>query len=288
MTTVLLPGISQKAFGSATLMTTVATAYMFGALIGAVIMARLHQQRRGWVALAWLSLYGVIPFSLLFAESRIVPVVAYLVAGLGIEVFNISWFTSVQNEIPPERLSRVSSLDFLFSYGLAPAGLTLITPLADALGRDALLFVTGTVCVLIPLVSALVPTTQNFSRRHISFRLSCRSIKVVRAIISSLASMDALFPLRPPFVPNRWAPSTNRILTLVEAASEKPDHRKLDSEVSEVRAGRCPSRRLSRARVSAFLEILKRAFPKGTLDELAAHIGGEGRTLYAAAAAARE
>jgi DNA-binding transcriptional LysR family regulator len=35
-----------------------------------------------------------------------------------------------------------------------------------------------------------------------------------------------------------------------------------------------PSRRLLSARVSAFLEFLKQAFPKGTPEELAAYIGG--------------
>jgi DNA-binding transcriptional LysR family regulator len=35
-----------------------------------------------------------------------------------------------------------------------------------------------------------------------------------------------------------------------------------------------PSRRLLSARVSAFLEHLKAAFPKGTPDELAAYVGG--------------
>lgn len=40
-----------------------------------------------------------------------------------------------------------------------------------------------------------------------------------------------------------------------------------------------PSRRLLSARVSAFLDFLKQAFPEGTPEELAAKIGGEGRTL---------
>ena len=34
-----------------------------------------------------------------------------------------------------------------------------------------------------------------------------------------------------------------------------------------------PSRRLLSARVSAFLDLLKQAFPQGTPDELAAYIG---------------
>jgi hypothetical protein len=35
-----------------------------------------------------------------------------------------------------------------------------------------------------------------------------------------------------------------------------------------------PSRRLLSARVSAFLEHLKKAFPTGAPDELAAYVGG--------------
>jgi DNA-binding transcriptional LysR family regulator len=34
-----------------------------------------------------------------------------------------------------------------------------------------------------------------------------------------------------------------------------------------------PSRRLLSARVSAFLDFLKRSFPQGTPDELAAYVG---------------
>lgn len=47
-------------------------------------------------------------------------VAAYVVAGLGIELFNVPWFTATQREVEPGKLARVSSLDFLFSYGLAP------------------------------------------------------------------------------------------------------------------------------------------------------------------------
>ncbi|CAK7255080.1 MULTISPECIES: MFS transporter [unclassified Shinella] len=166
VTSVLLPGISQEAFGSAALMTSTATAYMVGALAGALLMARWHPRRRGWVALAGLALYGLVPFSLLFADIRIIPILAYFVAGVGIEIFNVPWFTSVQNEIPPNRLSRVSSIDFLFSYGLAPLGLALIAPLATVLGRDVLLICVGLACLFIPAAAALAPTAPSFSKRH--------------------------------------------------------------------------------------------------------------------------
>lgn len=167
VTTVLLPGISQDVFGGATLMTATATAYMAGALAGALLMSRWHPACRGWIALVGLSLYGLAPFSLLVAGTITIPVTAYFVAGVGIEIFNVPWFTSVQHEVPPNRLSRVSSLDFLFSYGLAPAGLALMAPLVDILGRGVVLICTGILCLVVPLFAMLVPTARYFSRRAI-------------------------------------------------------------------------------------------------------------------------
>jgi MFS family permease len=169
VTSVLLPGISQEVYRGAVLMTATATAYMAGALVGALLLTRWHPVERGWTAFAGLSIYGLAPISLLFPQDLIVPVAAYFVAGIGIEIFNVPWFTAIQNEIPKERLSRVSSLDFLFSYGLAPVGLALMMPLANMIGRDALLIATGSVCLVVPAATALlVPTARRFSRQKFS------------------------------------------------------------------------------------------------------------------------
>lgn len=58
----------------------------------------------------------------------VVVITAYVATGLGIELFNVPWFTATQREVAPDKLARVSSLDFLLSYGLAPLGLVLIPP----------------------------------------------------------------------------------------------------------------------------------------------------------------
>jgi MFS family permease len=167
VTSVLLPGISQEVYRGAVLMTATATAYMAGALVGALLLTRWHPVERGWMAFAGLSIYGLAPISLLFPQDVIVPIAAYFVAGIGIEIFNVPWFTAIQNEIPKDRLSRVSSLDFLFSYGLAPVALASMMPLANMMGRDALLIATGSVCLVVPAAAALlVPTVRRFSRQH--------------------------------------------------------------------------------------------------------------------------
>lgn len=168
VTAVLVPGISQEVSGGVSLMTATATAYMIGALVGAVAVTRWHPVNTGWTALVGLSLYGLVPFSLLIAEHIAVPITAFFVAGVGIEIFNVPWFTAIQKEIPRDRLSRVSSLDFLFSYGLAPVGLSLMMPLASAFGRDAILVASGVICLAAPALAMCVRTTQYFSARKVS------------------------------------------------------------------------------------------------------------------------
>ena len=160
VTAVLLPGISQEVSGGACLMTATATSYM----VGALLMARWRPSNRGWVALLGLCFYGLAPLSLLITGTVVVPLAAYLVAGIGIEMFNVPWFTSIQNEIPQNRLSRVSSLDFLFSYGLAPLGLALMSPLTEAVGREAVLVGTGLLCLAGPAIAMCIPTVRHFSR----------------------------------------------------------------------------------------------------------------------------
>jgi len=91
---------------------------------------------------------------------------AYAVAGVGIELFNVPWFTAIQREVPADRLSRVSSLDFLVSYGLAPVGLALVVPLVDAYGATVVLVGCSVACVLGPTVAATVPSSRGFSTRR--------------------------------------------------------------------------------------------------------------------------
>lgn len=89
--------------------------------------------------------------------------VAYVLAGVGVELFNVPWFTAAQREIAPDRLARVSSLDFLFSYGLAPVGLALIAPAADAFGAEAVLAVCAVLCFSAPALAALAPGARTYS-----------------------------------------------------------------------------------------------------------------------------
>ncbi|MFC5286356.1 MFS transporter [Actinokineospora guangxiensis] len=164
-TGVVLPLVSRDRYDTEAVLAAAMTAYTLGALAGAVLMSRWRPTASGWAALAGLACYGFAPLALLLPAPAALVVAAYAVAGVGIELFNVPWFTATQREVAPDKLARVSSLDFLFSYGLAPVGLALIAPAIAAFGAAPVLLVCAGVCFAAPAVAALVPSSRAFSTR---------------------------------------------------------------------------------------------------------------------------
>ncbi|MGK5529637.1 MFS transporter, partial [Streptomyces sp. URMC 129] len=163
-TGVVLPLVSRDRYDSEAVLAAALTAYTVGALAGAVAVARLRAPAEGWAALAGLACYGFAPLTLLIPGPAALVVAGYLLAGAGIELFNVPWFTATQREVAPDRLARVSSLDFLLSYGLAPVGLALIAPAVGAFGTGPVLGACALACFLAPAAAALVPTARHFAR----------------------------------------------------------------------------------------------------------------------------
>ncbi len=161
-TGVVLPLVSRDRYDTEAVLAGGLTAYTLGALAGAVVISRWRPRRQGWAALIGLGCYGFAPLSLLFPVHPAFVIAAYAVAGLGIELFNVPWFTATQREVEPDKLARVSSLDFLFSYGLAPAGLALIAPAIAQFGAVPVLAACAVICFAAPAAAALVPSSRDF------------------------------------------------------------------------------------------------------------------------------
>ena len=79
-----------------------------------------------------------------------------LVAGVAIGIFGTLWETTMQTQIPPDRLSRVSSYDWMGSVAFLPLGFALAGPVSAAIGVSTTLWcsvaIVGltTVMMLIP------------------------------------------------------------------------------------------------------------------------------------------
>lgn len=153
-TNIILPLVSDENGGLA-LMTKCITFYTLGGVVAAIVFSKFQPKQLGWYALIGLASYGFAPISLLFTNITIIALMGYFIAGFGIEMFNVLWFTAVQREVPASHLARISALDFLCSYGLASLGLVLIAPAANVIGHNNVLLICGLTCLIIPIVVIL-------------------------------------------------------------------------------------------------------------------------------------
>jgi hypothetical protein len=98
------------------------------------------------------------PSAVLYAAgvTLVIVVPIAVVGGIGIALFDIWWMTALAERIPADKLSRVSSFDWMVSIGLLPLGFVLAGPLAGALGAvDVLLG--GSVLACVGLALGLLP-----------------------------------------------------------------------------------------------------------------------------------
>ncbi len=109
------------------------------------------------LALILLALAIPLPFPLV--------VCAAFSTGFGIEIFGVLWDTAMQQEIPPEKLSRMYSYDALGSFVFIPAGLAAAGPIAEVVGVDATL-VGCAACIAVASVAVLgVRDVRTMARR---------------------------------------------------------------------------------------------------------------------------
>lgn len=168
----VLPLVSRELFGGDAVIGIALGAYSAGAVLGAILLGRWSPRRPGIAAFVGLSLYGLVPMALLVGDHLWLIVVAYLLGGFGIEMFNVPWFTAIQREVPKDKLGRVSALDFLVSYGVAPLGLVGLPLLFPVVGQSAVLVVCGLVTTVAALAVLVVPGSAALSDPRRSKALS--------------------------------------------------------------------------------------------------------------------
>ncbi|MER6269515.1 MFS transporter [Streptomyces sp900105755] len=154
---VLGPLAARAHFGGARAWSLVVAAQALGAVAGAGIAARARVTRPILAAVLF-TLPSALPPALLGAGAPLWTVAAgAFTAGVSLDFFGVLWATTIQREVPEEALSRVSSYDWFGSLSLAPLGLALAGPAADAFGTDRMLIVCATLIVAATLAALLSP-----------------------------------------------------------------------------------------------------------------------------------
>jgi MFS family permease len=137
-----------------------------GGVLGGLVAYRIRPEHPVATAFAIWSLGGVLPFTLVRPFPLPVIMTAGVILGAVILVGNALWETAMQQEVRPDRLARVASIDQLLSIGLMPLGSTLAGVIAAGVGRPATLLLAGTLmCVPNLVVVAFVSEVRSV-RRH--------------------------------------------------------------------------------------------------------------------------
>jgi predicted MFS family arabinose efflux permease len=131
---VLGPLVAKLYLGGATAYGAILASQGAGFIAGGVLSLRWRPQRPLLVSvLCLLPTAAEIACYAAVRETAVIAVVAF-VAGLGLEVFGVNWITALQQHVPRQVLSRVSSYDALGSFVFIPLGLVIAGPLAAQLG----------------------------------------------------------------------------------------------------------------------------------------------------------
>jgi predicted MFS family arabinose efflux permease len=135
-----------------------------GMLLGGFVSMR-YRPRRPLFAGNLAILLITLPLALLALPAPLLVVAAAaFIAGAGVEFFEVVWATTLQQQIAPDRLSRVSSYDLLGSYALVPLGTVLIGPLSAAIGMADTLWVAALIVLVATSAVLAVPDVRALRR----------------------------------------------------------------------------------------------------------------------------
>jgi MFS family permease len=148
---VLGPVSVSERLGGAGAWAAVVVAFGIGSVIGDLLLLRIrprHALRVAGIALIAASCQAAVYGSGL---PLLGTCLLQCCAGIGVTAFFTLWEVSLQEHVPGEALSRVSSFDYLSATALMPVGTALAGPIAAAVGTQATLLAMsaiGVACAL--------------------------------------------------------------------------------------------------------------------------------------------
>jgi MFS family permease len=163
---VLGPVVADRELGGPAAWGFIVAAQGAGLIVGGVVTLRYRPDRL--LLVATLAVFPLALPVLLLA----VPAAAWAIAlgaflaGFSIEFFGVFWDTALQQQIPHDQLSRVSSYDALGSIVFIPLGAAIAGPAADHFGVGETLVGAALVIVVATAVVLVVDDVRTLRRRE--------------------------------------------------------------------------------------------------------------------------
>jgi MFS family permease len=161
---VLGPALAKRELGGASSWAIIVACFGVGSVVGNVVALRLPLPRP--VFMAAVALVGASTQALIIGSGLGTAGIAglELLAGICVALFFTLWDLSIQEQIPPRAVSRVSAYDFTVSMGLMPLGMAVCGPLADAIGLHATLRWMSAVGIVSALAWLAQPSVRSLRR----------------------------------------------------------------------------------------------------------------------------
>lgn len=134
-----------------------------GMMLGGFIVLKRKFKRPLFISMILIAISVIWDFSLALDFPLFICVISAIFSGLTIEIFMVTWNTSLQSHVPEESYSRVNAYDALGSFGIAPLGIVIAGPLATHFGVNTILIATGTLTFLAASASLTVKSVRNLS-----------------------------------------------------------------------------------------------------------------------------
>jgi MFS family permease len=158
------PLVAKEELGGAWAWGLILAAQSAGLVVGSLVVLHLRPRRPLFLGQAAILLLTPPLALLAVGAPALVIAASVFAAGIGLDVFEILWQTALQENVPNERLSRVSSYDALGSFVFVPIGLAVAGPLATAIGIDATLWLAFGLISAVTVAVLLVPDVRRLPR----------------------------------------------------------------------------------------------------------------------------
>jgi MFS family permease len=183
---VLGPIVAREAYDSIAIYGILSAVFGAGMVAGALAGIRWRPRHPMRQAMRCILLFP-LAIGLFAAGLPLLAVVpAFAVAGAGVALFDVWWLTALAERVPPDKLSRVTSYDWMVSLALLPLGYVLAGPAADWLGATHVLLGGSAIAFLALALGQLPRETRMLERSH-------RELPV--AVAGALAEPHARVPV---------------------------------------------------------------------------------------------
>lgn len=136
-------------------------ALTFGMVIGSLLTLKIKFKKPLKVMLILIAISGIWDFALALDAPMYLILICAVISGISVDVYFISWYTTMQSRIPEESYSRVISYDAFGSYAIAPLGILVAGPVAILIGVTNTLLITGGLTMLVSLAALSVKSVRN-------------------------------------------------------------------------------------------------------------------------------